>query len=795
MKKFLLIEILTLCTICTCWGVPAKRGWIDVRKTDGTTVQAELVGDEFWHGLVTRDGNLLREVKTGLFEVTEQNIADVDMVTAKAQSRLKQVETAYKKMTAGRAGDNMKPMGIGDRNFPGKVLVILVSFSDKAFIKTNAAFNKMLNEETGICNNKSGSVKQYFQNSSYGRYNPTFDVYGPYTLNNTCSYYGGNSGGSDRNAMQMIADAASMLAADQGNDVFRQYDCNNDGYVDNIFVFYAGYGENAGGGSNCIWPHQSYVYPDWVSGTTTYSGVTLANYACTCELSGNSGTTMSGIGSFCHEFSHVIGLPDMYDTEYSGHRTCSLWDVMDAGNYLNNEHTPPAYSAYERFYLGWLQPTVLSEPGTLTLFDINDGQGQAYLISATERHNLDGAYPNPEEFFLLENRQQKGWDTYLPGKGMLITKVRYDEYKWASNTVNNSKNDMGVDIIEADGVKGYYAQASDAFPGTANVTSYYPYSNQPLTEIENDFGSIKFKYKGGRLYFKVGFDAMGRSKCNTQELTESSIGAGITLPNVENVAKGYVFEGWSESSSAAEVSAGLPGEMYYPSEDIKLFAVYSKGGVIIPTETGCSTETFNGLTKSKTKEISDQLDKYADWTGWDGEKVFSDNGAAKCGNNDVCGKLVTPRMKLSGDMTITVKAKALIATNMIISAGMSADTALIGKSYEDYVFHLDNVQLDSRITIRCEANIFYVDSIEFCGAQKSPAEEIERSEDIVIVRNGEERIVYGLESDDIIRVMDMTGRVVIEEQIKDDSYHFNAGLEIFIIEIRRKGSIFAVELN
>lgn len=796
MKRFILFGVLMFSILNVCFCVPAKKGWFEVTKSDGTKVEVEMVGDEFWHGMVNREGMLMQEIRPGVFETTPQNIADIDIATMRAQSPLKQREAEYKRLRRG-LDDNMKPMGIGDRKFPDKVLVILVSFSDKAFKKKNADFYSMLNDEIGPINNKSGSAKQYFQNNSYGQYNPVFDVYGPYTLDNSCAYYGGNYGGSgsDQNAMQMIADAAAKMAAEQGNGVFQQYDCDNDGYIDNIFVFYAGHGENAGGGSNCIWPHQSYVYEGWVSGTTTYGGVTLGNYACTCELQGASGSSMSGIGPFCHEFSHVIGLPDMYDTGYSGHRTCSLWDVMDAGNYSNNERTPPAYSSYERFYLGWLTPTLLNQPDNITLEDLNNGQGKAYLVSESEYHNLDGMYPNPEEFFLLENRQQKGWDTYLPGSGMLITKVRYDEYKWYSNTVNNYSYDMGVDIIEAGGVSGYYAQASDPFPGTHNVTAYTPYSGQPLTEIEEEIDVVKFKYKGGRQYFKVSFDAMGRSRCSVTELVESEKGAGVVLPAVDSVADGYQFEGWSESSSAAEVSAGLSGERYYPVYDLKLFAVYSQGGEIVPTETGCATETFNGLTKSRTTEITEKIDKYADWEGWNGVRVYCDNGAAKCGDNDGRGKLISPRMKLSGDMTITLKAKALIATNMIVSSGVSRDTMQIGKSYEDYVFHLDNVQMDSRITVQCEANIFYVDSIEFCGAMKSPVEDIEREETVVVVRDGSDRIVYGLEDGDNVRVMDMTGKIILDEHATGGSFVFSGGSALYVIEVRRKGSIFATVVN
>lgn len=797
MKKLLLMPILAMC-INACWGVPAKKGWFEVKKTDGTIIEAEMVGDEYWHGIVTREGFLLREVQQDTYEITNENIADVDITAMREQSPLKQREKEYKRMRQQTVGNNMKPMSAGNRMFPDKVLVILVSFSDKAFTKTNADFYNRLNDETGAYNNKSGSVKQYFQTNSYGKYNPTFDVYGPYTLDRPCAYYGKNYGGQqgmDINAPQMVVDAVTKMSAEQGNSVFRQYDSNNDGYIDNVFIYYAGYGENAGGGADCIWPHQSYVYPGMVAGTITFGGVTLGDYDCACELSGYKGSKMSGIGPFCHEFSHALGLPDMYDTEYSGHRTCSYWDVMDAGNYLNSENTPPSYSAYERFYLGWLTPTLLAGPDEVTLYDLNSGQGQAYLISSTEQHNLDGANPNPSEFFLLENRQLKGWDTYLPGPGMLISKIKYNYSNWVNNIVNNNANNMGVDIIEADGVKGDVAQASDVFPGSANITSYTPYDGQPLTDITDEYGDIRFKYKGGRLYYKVAFDDMGRSKCSTTELMESGIGAGIVLPNVNNVSAGYHFEGWSESSSAAEVSAGMAGETYYPQGDVKLFAVYSQGGNIVPTETGCATETFNGLTASRTKDITDDIDKYADWLGWNGEKVYCENGAAKCGDNDNAGKLVTPRMRISGDMTISVRAKARTNTNMIISAGLSTDTLLIDKNYKTHVFHLRNVQLDSRITIKCEANIFFVDSIEFCGANKSPVEEIASDEKIVVVRDGENRIVNGLENGDMVRVMDMTGKIIIDKQVSDSSFTFYGGSAMYVIEVRRKGATFAVILN
>jgi M6 family metalloprotease-like protein len=192
----------------------------------------------------------------------------------------------------------------------------------------------------------SGSARQYFHDTSWGQYNPQFDVVGPYTLSQSYAYYGKNN---DANVGEMIRDACKM--ADEDGVDFTQYDNDNDGKVDFVYVLYAGYGEADGGPANTVWPHN---YDLRYTGVTcNVDGKTVRNYACSNEISYYS-KLYNGIGTFCHEFSHVLGLPDLYETNQTpkGLHTLLDWDILDYGPYNNDGNTPPAYSAYERFYMG-----------------------------------------------------------------------------------------------------------------------------------------------------------------------------------------------------------------------------------------------------------------------------------------------------------------------------------------------------------------------------------------------------------------------------------------------------------
>ena len=491
MKK-LFTFVASLMFIVGAMAVPANRKPIVVEQADGTQITIVKHGDEHFHYVTDQQGQWLKKDVNGNFVKTEaltsEQIQTRRMQSAKLQHQIRRVK---------QASQTEIPLNIADKG-----LIILVNFSDKKFKSTNTleAMQQMHSGETYTYNGATGSARQYFYDQSLGKYNPQFTVVGPVTVSKKYSYYGQNDDyyEQDMHPEEMVVEACKL--ADSQFDVdFSQFDNNKDGILDFVYVVYAGYGEADYSDANTIWPHAWSVEEENVK----IDGVKLATYACGSELNGSG--NREGIGTFCHEFSHVCGLPDLYETTYeSMHKTLGEWDILDAGPYNNDGNTPPAYSAYERFFCGWLTPTYINSAADLTLEELQSAN-KAYIVTTSATPNLVGNDPNPTTFYLLENRQQTGWDKYLPGHGMLITKIAYSYNTWTENTVNNTKSSMGVDLIEADGSapaysennpnNGYYGKAKDAFP--AGATSYTKIANRSITDIKESNGVISFKFMGG----------------------------------------------------------------------------------------------------------------------------------------------------------------------------------------------------------------------------------------------------------------------------------------------------------
>ncbi len=489
-------------------GVPATPEAVEVLQPDGTTLLVRLVGDENAHHMQTTDGYPVVRTADGWYEYAQ--LADNRLQASGVAARNAQNRSAHDRRLLKRlpqrlpqptATPRMASGAEAMQRFPLKgspqSLVILAEFTNKKFTIANPQekFTALLNEKGYSQNGGTGSARDYFSDNSYGNFTPEFVVVGPVQLDNTYNYYGENDEDGDKRARQMIIDACRK--ADTLGVNFADYDTDGDGYVDNVFVYYAGYNEAEQGGDDTVWPHR------WKISTLQslkIDGVYIDDYACTSELRGNSGTTMCGIGTFVHEFGHVLGLPDLYATDGSEHITLRNWDVMDYGPYNNEGRTPPAYSAYERFFLGWLKPTVLNAPTFVTL-DTLTASNEACLITQTREHNMNGVRPSPNQFLMLENRQKKGWDAYLPGHGLLVTRVNYSAAKWNYNTVNNDPTDMGVVIIAAN--PSAFNTTSDTYPGSNNVTIYRPTLHsgeeigQVLTYISEKNGIVSFRYDGG----------------------------------------------------------------------------------------------------------------------------------------------------------------------------------------------------------------------------------------------------------------------------------------------------------
>lgn len=519
MNKFrkLLFCSLLLFLYIPAGSVPATPYPVTRIQPDGSELTVYLRGDEFFKYELTTDGYLIRRDKQGFYHYAEKgakgvirttgirvNPADKRTEAEKQFIRSAEINPSFtaennKRRVQKAAIKRNDRRGTFPRTGSPKSIVILVNFLNVPFVtpNPNTAFTNMLNKEGYNENGGTGSARDYFIAASNGLSSPEFVVVGPYTLPNTRAYYGANdlTTDDDMRPQQMVIDACTAAAANGVN--FAEYDTDNDGVVDNIFIFYAGHNEAEGGPDESVWPHR------WeVDGNVTFNGKRIQGYACTSELRGNSGANMSGIGTFAHEFGHVYGLVDYYATNGEEHHTLWNWNIMDNDAYLNQGRTPPTYSAYDRFYLGWLVPEILRFPQHVFLEDLKISN-KAYIITASGNHNLNGNNPNPVEFFTLENRQKTGWDAFLPNSGMLITRIYYNANAWENNSPNNNADAMGVDIIEADGVAGTFSLPGDPFPGSKNITEYSPVLrngtdiNRPLTNIKQENRIISFDFMGG----------------------------------------------------------------------------------------------------------------------------------------------------------------------------------------------------------------------------------------------------------------------------------------------------------
>lgn len=393
-------------------------------------------------------------------------------------------------------------------NLAPRGLLILVEFADKKFEQHNSqlAFDSLANSDNYTYNGATGSCKQYFSDQSSGKYIPHFDVVGPVALPNNMAYYGDDMNREDdRYLFDFILDACQ--GADQLGVDFSNYDNDNDGFVDFIYVLYAGYGQADGGEAATIWPHtwdlKSVLYFGYhnqseyfANSETDYllpqiDGKILNKYACSNELKYTT-KARTGIGTICHEFCHVLGLPDYYltttDPVVAQRNTPGAWSLMGYGNYLNDGNTPPNFSVYDKYFLGWLEPSVLSTSQSLEI--PADGK-TTYMLASNEKHVSDGAY-RTDTVYYIENRQREGWDAYLPGHGMLIWRVIYDDSDW----YNNCPNDFVARylLVSAEKRSSPYTTGAEKqevpFPGKNNVTTYAPFTHNKIENIQEQDGVI-----------------------------------------------------------------------------------------------------------------------------------------------------------------------------------------------------------------------------------------------------------------------------------------------------------------
>ena len=621
-------------------AVPAKRVNQIVRQSDGTELTIQLRGDETFHYYVTLDGTPVRQDANGDWIPDTRDLQKLHS-NALAKRNLDRFQRSQKVRKAIRS---VRPPYRADATEvqKRKGLVILVNFKDKAMKTTSsvAAFNQTLNSEGTPYGKNFGSVHEYFLSQSYGQLDLEFDIVGPYTLSQNMSYYGQDTStqeeGSDAHPEVMISEACKMADAEVN---FADYDWDGDGEVESVNVVYAGYSQASGASSNTIWPHEwslsaAYYYN---SSNSSYvlrlDGVRIDTYSCSSELKNTSGSTMDGVGTFCHEFSHCLGLPDFYDTQGSNFGM-DAWSVMDYGCYNSDGFCPAGYTAYERWYSGWLEPVELCSGCKIDGMKDIQRNAEAYIIYNDKNKN---------EYYLLANHQLVEWDGAASGHGMMVLHVDYNQSVWAQNTVNNTSSRQRMTIIPADNTRSTATLNRDLWPSTRNRTELTDdstpaatlynsntdgtkFMHKPITGIAESNGLISFLFMGGPA-----------STMETPVLEEPFAQVettGFTASwSVVPDAVCYNLQ-LTESSPSADEKSLLEAMNIF--EDFEKFVVQDENA-----------------TSDSSTDISASLDDYTFIPGWTGSKIYQGLFGAKLGSSSAHGVLTSPLVEGStGTLTL-----------------------------------------------------------------------------------------------------------------------------------------------
>lgn len=576
----------------TTHAAPAVSGPITIIQPDGTELTIRLYGDEFFKYKTTIDHYPIATSASGFYHyasATSQGILITNVVAKNPNQRTSHDKKFLENIipvTPQYAANlrNKSPMRqdvsrimtqltaqtkSGQITHPPKGLIILTQFQDVKFSVPNAnsAFNNMINNEGYNVGGATGSAVDYFTDNSLGKYKPTFDVVGPITLPENMAYYGANdSQGNDVKPKEMIVEATKM-AVNLGLINIADYDADGDCELDMVFVFFAGYSEAEGGADNAIWPHM------WsAADLQQYAGGKLIGlYACTSELKGESGTNMAGIGIFCHEFSHTLGLYDFYDTDGTingQNEGLGAISLMSSGNYNNAGMTPPYLSALERNILGWLEMSNVEIGETNYMKPIHQNQG--YKIPASK----------PGEFFVLELRDNQKWDRYI-SKGLntfgmavyhvdhsdnVITTGKTAADLWRHNLVNAYSDHQCIRLLNTDGSYNHFNSNSLLTQGS--IGNLRDWNQQLITTIVYDITPINNK----TIEFQA---AESEITLPLLQINKSSSSAELKVVNVENVQNiKYVVNGNQSDSNL--VQYGSANEF-----EVKVIITYTDSSIDI----------------------------------------------------------------------------------------------------------------------------------------------------------------------------------------------------------------------
>ncbi len=505
MRKIIIAVVATLAGLAgtAVFARPANPNPIEVEQPDGSKITIILKGDERIKWAETQDGYSLLRGQDGFWEYAAK-AENGDMIAsgvrlsdnveeAKSASKgekhimfstaQKQAIFASENSPKIKSGINLRELHkkAGQKssvNF--KMPVIIVYFTDRDSTFGNADFDTIFNLRNMNKSGYAGSVADYFYDNSHGKFQFQADIFGPYRLSQKMAYYGGNnSSGDDKNPKAMVREAVQM-AYDNGCD-FSEYDADGDGEVDGVHIIFAGCGEEETNESDAIWSHAWDI-------SAVLGGMKINNYSCSGEFRSNR--ALSGLGAPVHEISHVLGLPDFYDTDYTGNGgiavTPDAYDIMDGGTYNNGGCIPPQHNAWSKLQLGWNESYILDSACTVKILAANDEE-RTYIIET----KITG------EYFVLDNRPESKWDTWDGlsrelGGGLLIFAVDENSGDWEYNCINCNPSRRGFYIKQADGGKISRSRMGEGtpFPGLSENTSFTD-STSPSSRSRNNTATEK----------------------------------------------------------------------------------------------------------------------------------------------------------------------------------------------------------------------------------------------------------------------------------------------------------------
>lgn len=533
MRKVYLIIALLFAGF-SLFAVPAKPGKFLYTQPDGSVIEIARHGDEWGHWTTNAAGKVVEMDSDGYY----REVNDVTPQMAAQAASVRRNAMRQSRLSSGRAASASVT---GKKHF----LVILVQFSDLSFVTQNTqqAFYNMLNQKGYSYNDGTGSASDYYYENSHGAFEPVFDVYGPVTVSQKMSYYGGNnSSGNDKHPAEAVVEGCKALDSSIN---YADYDNDGDGYVDLVYMVYAGKGEADGGSDDTIWPHQWGLSSAGYSGNNRIKldGKVLDGYACGAELNGEG--SLTGIGTMCHEFGHAMGLPDFYDTDYATNgrtHAMSFFSLMDSGSYNNGGKTPPYLNMEERLIMGWVDESAIEEfsrNGSYTLPGVNDNK--AYKI-LTDKEG---------EYFLLQCRDGNGWDSGIYGAvGLLVMHVDKSNRTvgsytasdlWENWQYSNKINAYGSHpccyVIPACDQSNLYYQpyyVSDVwamlFPGHEDLdTKVRTYTPVSWSKINSDISLSDITYSNGQVSFNV----------------SGVVSSGVDYPYISNPGDGNYTAGSS----------------------------------------------------------------------------------------------------------------------------------------------------------------------------------------------------------------------------------------------------------